>query len=132
VEAKEFAQTATADYMIYAVNTGASQYTVLSDMSVSFEPQPVADLEDYVANITAALPVEIIIMETHRFTPPWGTAGIRLTIQSGQGGSQAMHAVYFILNGDTVWWLEYTSHINEFYTFLPTFEQSARTFWVAP
>jgi hypothetical protein len=131
-DAVAFAQNATADYLIYGVNTAASQYMVLADMSVSFEPQPVADLEGYVANVRAALPAEIVVMETRRFTPPWGTAGIRWTLQSGQGGDQAMHALYFILNGDTVWWLQYTSYINDFYTLLPTFEQSARTFWIAP
>ena len=128
--AAEVARTSPVNVLIFAVDSTESPYTILTAVRVSFEPEPVTDLDAYVDTLIASLPLDYVVMEKHRFVTVGGFLTHRLAVQSGQGGNMVMQQLYVLLDGDTVWRIEYSAHINVFYTLQPTFEQSFLTFWI--
>jgi len=126
----ETVRAAPANVLICGVDTAENPYTIVTSVLVSFEPAPVVDLDAYVETWTAGLPLEYVIMEKRRFITVGGFPVYQVSVQSGQGGNTVMHQLYMLLDGETVWHVEYSSHVNLYYTLQPTFEQSFLTFWI--
>lgn len=58
-----------------------------------------------------------------------GTPALRLLSEGKSSDNLDVNALTFVfLDGNTVWYLEYWTQINEFYNHLETFEKSALTF----
>ena len=52
----------------------------------------------------------------------------RTLIEANLGGVYVGYVSYAIYDGTLVWFVEGASHFNEFYTWLPIFDDAARTF----
>jgi len=56
---------------------------------------------------------------------------VRLVFTGRKGNIDFNQLTYVLLDGTTVWYVQYSAQINDFYNLLPNFEASARTFrWV--
>ena len=54
----------------------------------------------------------------------------RLVFSGRKGSNDVNELTYIILDGTTIWYVQYTAVITEFFNLLPTFEKSANTFRV--
>jgi hypothetical protein len=53
---------------------------------------------------------------------------VRITAEARVDNIDVNDLAFVILDGRTVWYVEYLAQINDFYELLPTFEQSILTF----
>ncbi len=58
------------------------------------------------------------------------TEAVRLVFETRSNNLDINELAYIIQDGGTVWYVEYTAQINEYYDMLPTFEESILTFRV--
>jgi len=55
---------------------------------------------------------------------------VRLIFSGRKGNTDINELTYVILDGTTIWYVQYTAELTEFYQLLPVFEASAQTFRV--
>ncbi len=95
---------------------------------VSYEPLTADSLDDLAAQRLSELGPYLSLGErtkTNINTVP----AIRLMFSGRKGGNIDINELtYVVLDGTTVWYLQYTAEITEFFEMLPTFEASAKTF----
>ncbi|MBN2387912.1 MAG: hypothetical protein JXB85_12915 [Anaerolineales bacterium] len=134
--AVDFGRNLPPECVLFAVDSQRSPLLVITDMRLCFDPEPVSDLADYVYAIFGDLPAGTtnppLITESTALTPLWGEAAHRVLFEIESDGLQLKKAMYFVLDGDTVWVIMFTTHINEFYDRRPAFEQVFQTFRIAP
>ena len=98
-------------------------------ITVSYEPLTKGSLDALVAERLSALGPYVNLSErakTNINTVP----AVRLIFSGRKGSADINELTYVILDGTTVWYVQYTAELTEFYQMLPIFEASAKTFRV--
>jgi hypothetical protein len=98
-------------------------------VTVAYEPMIGESFDKFLNDRVAALgPVVSERSRVELNTVP----AIRLIFTGRKGNNADINELtYVILDGSTVWYVQYTAELTEFYNLLTTFEASARTFRMA-
>jgi hypothetical protein len=95
---------------------------------VSYEPMTAEGLDVLVTQRLSELGPYLSLGERTK-TDINGVPAIRLVFSGRKGNNIDINELtYIVLDGATVWYVQYTAEITEFYKMLPTFEASAKTF----
>jgi len=96
-------------------------------MTVSYEPVTAETLDTFV---TARL-TGLGLTPSERTKVTLNTApAVRLVFSGRKGNTDINELTYVILDGTTVWYIQYTAEITDFYNTLANFEASVKTFRV--
>jgi hypothetical protein len=96
-------------------------------MTVSYEPVTADTLDAFVtARLTG---LGITPSERNKVTLNTVPA-VRLVFSGRKGNTDINELTYVILDGTTVWYIQYTAEITDFYNNLANFESSVKTFRV--
>ncbi|GAB4422317.1 MAG: hypothetical protein Kow002_11600 [Anaerolineales bacterium] len=85
------------------------------------------DLDTFLDQHYNTVRLRHIIVDSRPFEVAYYPAR-RTLIEANLGGVYAGYVSYAIYDGTLVWFVEGASHFNEFYTWLPIFDDAARTF----
>ena len=96
-------------------------------MTVSYEPVTADTLDAFVTARLAGLGVTP--SERNKVTLNTVPA-VRLVFSGRKGNTDINELTYVILDGTTVWYIQYTAEITDFYNTLANFESSVKTFRV--
>ena len=98
-------------------------------VTVSYEPLPGGTLDEFVSQRLTQLGSSFL---ADRSKATLNTVpAIRLIFSGRKGSADINELTYIILDGGTIWYVQYTAVINEFFDLLPMFESSAKTFRLA-
>jgi hypothetical protein len=106
-----------------------SGYTV--NINLTNEVVTVSDLDAYVQEGLAQLPREVTYLERKKFAIGSYEA-MRLKVEIIVMNLPIEEAMYMIKDGDTVWLISCSTHLEDFREWLPIFDQVARTFRISP
>lgn len=97
-------------------------------VTVSYEPMTADTFDDFV---TARL-TNLGLAPSERSKVSLNTVpAVRLVFTGRKGNNTDINELtYVILDGTTIWYVQYTAQINDFYNLLADFESSAKTFRV--
>lgn len=99
-------------------------------MMVSYEPLNAESLDALISQRLSELGPYLSLSERTK-TDLNTVPAVRLMFSGRKGNNIDINELtYIILDGTTVWYVQYTAEITEFYEMLPTFESSAETFRV--
>ena len=98
-------------------------------ITVSYEPLAKDSLDALLAERLSALGPYLSVSERAK-TDINTVPAMRLIFSGRKGNTDINELTYIILDGTTVWYVQYTAELTEFYQMLPTFEASAKTFRV--
>jgi hypothetical protein len=107
-----------------------------TNIILSKDSVPAVDMDTYVSENLKSLPgysktIEITFLERKKMDlGPYET--VRLKIETILSGLPAEAAVYIFKDGDNFWLLTCTTDYSTYYTWLPKFDQVARTFRTTP
>jgi len=105
-----------------------SLYNVI--VIVAYEPLPNDTLSSHLDIRASDIPAGVRLVE-RREEFVNSTPAVRLLFEGKSSDGLDVNALmYAFLDGNTVWYIEYYTQINEFYTMLEVFEDSAQTFRV--
>jgi hypothetical protein len=98
-------------------------------VTVAYEPMTGASFDQFLNERLVALgPVVSERSQVDLNTVP----AVRLIFTGRKGNNTDINELtYVVLDGGTVWYVQYTAELTEFYNLLTTFESSARTFRMA-
>ena len=112
--------------------TVSGKYSSLSAnkiyITVSYEPLSANSLDDFLKTRLSALGPYLSLSE--RSKTDLNTVPVTRLIFGGRKGNNIdlSELTYVIQDGGTIWYLQYSAELSEFYEMLPTFEASAITF----
>jgi len=96
-------------------------------MTVAYEPVTADTLDAFVtARLTG---LGLTPSERNKITLNTVPA-VRLVFSGRKGNTDINELTYVILDGTTVWYIQYTAEITDFYNALGNFESSVKTFRV--
>ena len=96
-------------------------------MTVSYEPVTAETLDTFVTARLAGLG----LTPSERTKVTLNTVpAVRLVFSGRKGNTDINELTYVILDGTTVWYIQYTAEITDFYNTLANFEASVKTFRV--
>lgn len=99
-------------------------------VNVSYEPLSTTDLDALITTRLSELGPYLSLSDRSR-TDINTVPAVRLMFSGRKGNNVDINELtYVVLDGTTVWYIQYTAEITEFYEMLPTFEASAQTFRV--
>jgi hypothetical protein len=99
-------------------------------VTVSYEPLTADGLDAFIAQRLSELGPYLSLGERTK-TDINAVPAVRLMFSGRKGNNIDINELtYVIQDGTTVWYVQYTAEITEFYAMLPTFEESAKTFRV--
>jgi hypothetical protein len=84
------------------------------------------DLAAHIDERFSDLPITLTLVE-HKQFELFRARGVRVLLQANYNGSYVGYAYYLVPDGETVWELGCQSVLEDFYSFLPTFDQIAAT-----
>lgn len=96
---------------------------------VSYQPFTGTSLDAYVEGLPSQLSAETRVAGKRKVTINSADA-ILMTIESKVNGDDVNDQAYLLLDGSTVWFIQYIAQLSEFFDLVPTFEQSIQTFRV--
>jgi len=96
-------------------------------MTVSYEPVTADSLDTFISTRLTGL--GLIPSERTKVTLNTIPA-VRLVFSGRKGNTDINELTYVILDGTTVWYIQYTAEITDFYNTLGNFESSVKTFRV--
>jgi hypothetical protein len=96
-------------------------------MTVSYEPVTADTLDTFISARLTGLGVTP--SERNKVTLNTVPA-VRLVFSGRKGNTDINELTYVILDGTTVWYIQYTAEITDFYNSLANFESSVKTFRV--
>ena len=111
--------------------SGATSKTSLYRMIVAvfYEPLTSKSLTSHLDAKIKAIEPEVRMVERRKVFVN-STEAVRLVFEARSNNLDINELAYVFQDGGTVWYVEYTAQINEYYDMLPTFEQSIQTFRV--
>jgi hypothetical protein len=110
--------------LVYSVSSKSPKKTY---MTVSYEPVTTDTLDTFVtARLTG---LGLTPSERNKVTLNTVPA-VRLVFTGRKGNTDINELTYVILDGTTVWYIQYTAEITDFYNALGNFESSVKTFRV--
>lgn len=96
---------------------------------VSYEPLMAASLDELISQRLSELGPYLSLSERSK-TDLNTVPAVRLMFSGRKGSFDINELTYIVLDGTTVWYIQYTAELTEFYELLSTFESSAQTFRV--
>ncbi len=126
-----FKKTDPGDSLIAAIDTVQSESGFRPVVNLSKEIAAGKDMDAYIQDGLKNLPREMTYLERKKFTIGSYEA-MRLRVETIIDDLPAESSIYLIKDGDTFWDITCTTYINDFYTWLPTFDKLARTFRLQP
>jgi hypothetical protein len=120
--------TAIVDLSMRGAYSSLSPYKIY--VTVSYESLNADSLDAFLKTRLSALGPYLSLSE--RSQTDLNTVPATRLIFGGRKGNNIdlSELTYVILDGTTVWYIQYSAELNEFYEMLPTFEASAKTFRV--
>lgn len=115
----------TRDLVMTAILSEASSKPVL--VMVFYKPLTAVSLDAQLDSDLAKTPGNIRQTD-RRKAPEISPEAIRIVQETGSGTDQVNQMTYVFLDGSTIWFVQYTAQINEFFEMTDEFERSARTF----
>jgi hypothetical protein len=96
-------------------------------MTVSYEPVTADSLDAFITGRLTGLG----LTPSERTKVTLNTVpAVRLVFAGRKGNTDINELTYVILDGTTVWYIQYTAEINDYYNVLANFESSVKTFRV--
>lgn len=123
----DLSKAMTVDLEIVRPTSKTSLYPVI--VIVSYQPSTASSLDAYVEGLPSQLSADTRVIGKRKVTVN-STDAILLTFESKVNGDDVNDQAYLLLDGSTVWFIQYIAQLNEFYDLIPTFEQSIKTFRV--
>ena len=94
-------------------------------VTVAYEPMTANSFDEFLNQRLSALgPLVSERSKVELNTVP----AVRLVFTGREGNTDINELTYVVLDGTTVWYVQYTAVLTEFYNLLTTFEASAKTF----
>jgi len=107
--------------------TKTSLYQMI--VGVSYEPLVGDSLDTYLNNKLSGLTGDTIVVDRRKVSLN-SVEAIRITFEIRVGNLDVNDLTFVILDGSTIWYVEYAAEITEYFDNLPVFESSAKTFRV--
>jgi hypothetical protein len=97
-------------------------------ITVAYEPLGAGSLDDFLKTRLSALGPYLSLSE--RSKTDLNTVPVTRLVFGGRKGNNIdlSELTYVVQDGGTIWYLQYSAELSEFYEMLPTFEASALTF----
>ena len=96
-------------------------------VTVSYEPLPEGTLEDFINQHVSSQGAYLSLSDRSHVNLN-NTPAVRLVFSGRKGNIDVNELTYIVLDGSTVWYVQYTAVLTEFFDLLPMFEASAETF----
>ena len=127
----DFIKKSSKDAVVYAENKNEKGNGFVVSVGLTKDTPAVTTLDDYIRDGLKHFTPETTFLEKKKFEI--GTyEAVRLKMQVIIMNVPMGEAIYFIKDGGNVWIISGLSHYDEFHTWLPIFDQIARTFHINP
>jgi hypothetical protein len=117
--------TVLKEMALTGTTSSSSQHKI--SVNVAFEPLPAGSLDHFVEARLSSIPAGVNMTERRRVVIN-SIEAYRLMFESTSNNVITDDLLFVFLDGTTVWYVQYSAQINEFYEMLPSFEQSIKTF----
>lgn len=117
--------TAIGELILKGSNSESALYQTL--VIVSYEPLTAESLDLFLDGEVAKLPAEMRVAERRSVTLN-ATDVVRFVFETRYNNVDVNDLTYVFQDGGTIWYVEYSAQINEFFEMLSVFEKSAQTF----